>query len=225
MTYKDLLEEILLSNNVVNSFYFNYTHEFKKWLNNLIPEIPQCIKQEQVNPWHKYNVMDHILHSIDEMNKQTINLPKEDRLILSYTMFFHDIGKPACHIRRIVDGKDRDSFFNHNIESEKVCRRVLSDLDINKEDLEIICKLVFKHDIFMFIKDFKHKNPHWKTLSFKLIKDEINDLNSVGNGEKLMRYLIMVGRSDNRAQNEKMTPPSLNLLDKCDKILDEIIKK
>lgn len=225
MTNEEILKSILLSSNTLNDFYSNYSGSFKTWLDNLIPEINDCIHQEQINPWHKYNVMDHILHSVEEMNKQTLELPEQIRLMLSYTMFFHDMGKPACHIRRIVDGKDRDSFFNHNVQSEKICRRVLGKLNIEKELLEIICKLVYKHDIFMFIKDFKSKNRHWRLLSPSLIKDEINDLNSVGDGERLMRYLIMVGRSDNRAQNEKMTPPSLKLLDKCDKILNDIITK
>lgn len=219
-----LLESILLSENVVDTFYNNYKDDFKVWLDTILPEIELCINQNQNNPWHKYNVMDHILHSVEEMNKQSINLPINDRKILAYTMLFHDIGKPACHIKRIVDGKERDSFFNHNLESERVCHRALPQLMSNNDDIEIICKLVNKHDIFMFIKDFKQNNQHWKTLSPKLIKDEINDLNSVGDGKKLMRYLIMVGRSDNLAQNEKMTPPSLRLLDKCDKILDEIDK-
>lgn len=219
----ETLEKIILSTNVVVAFYDKYTGDFKVWLDNLLPEINNCINQEQINPWHKYNVMDHILHSVEEMNKQTSHLPMNDRKILAYSMFFHDIGKPACHIRRIVDGKDRDSFFNHNLESERVCRRVLPQLINNNEDIDVICKLVNKHDIFMFIRDFKHNNPHWRTLSPNLIQEEINDLNSVGDGKKLMRYLIMIGRSDHRAQNEKMTPPSLKLLEKCDKILDELM--
>lgn len=222
MEFKERLEKIILSEKAVKEFYENYTGEFKKWLDELLPEIEKCINQKQINPWHKYNVMDHILHSVEEMNKQTKDLPLNDRKILAYTMFLHDIGKPACHIRRIVDGKDRDSFFNHNLESERVSHRILPKLIDNNEDINIICKLVNKHDIFMFIRDFKHNNPHWRTLSPRLIKDEINDLNSVGDGKKLMRYLIMVGRSDNLAQNEKMTPPSLKLLDKCDRILDTL---
>ena len=35
--------------------------------------------------------------------------------------------------------------------------------------------------------------------------DEINDLNKFGNGHKLLNWLLLVGKSDNYAQNEKMT--------------------
>lgn len=220
MKNKEILENILLSNNVVENFYKYYTGDFKVWLDNLIPEVEDCINREQDNPWHKYNVMDHILHSVEEMNKQS----KEDRLLLAYTMFFHDIGKPKCHIRRLSKGKEIDSFFNHNVESEKIARRVLSELSFEKSIIDVICKLVYKHDIFMFIKDFKSNNMHWRYLDHNLIKDEITDLNSVGDGEKLMRELIMVGRSDNLSQNEKMTGDALKLLDKCDMILDDLTK-
>lgn len=221
MNNLETLTNILLSDNVVDDFYKNYNGEFKKWLLQILPEIEDCKNQQQINPWHKYNVLDHILHSVEEMNKQTKNFTK-DRLLLAITMFLHDIGKPECHVSRIVEGKQRDSFFNHNIASEKIARRILPLFNFNKEEIEIISKLVFKHDIFMFIKPFKTDNPHWKTLSPKLIIDEITDLNSVGDGKKLLKYLIMIGRSDNLAQNEKMTPPSLRMLDKMDKMLNKI---
>ena len=48
---------------------------------------------------------------------------------------------------------------------------------------------------------------------------EIKDLNEVGNGMVLMKYLVMVGRADNLAQNEKMTGDSLKLLDNIDNML------
>ena len=72
----------------------------------------------------------------------------------------------------------------------------------------------------MFIEAGETKNPYHKKLTEKLIKEEINDLSQVGDGEKLMKYLVMVGRSDNLAQNPKMTKDSLNMLKKFDEMLD-----
>ena len=74
----------------------------------------------------------------------------------------------------------------------------------------------------MFIKDFATQNPYWKRLTDEVIKDEIADLNSVGNGVELLRQLIMVGRADNLAQNEKMTADSLKMLDKMVLMLERI---
>jgi len=223
----EILNNILLSDNVVEQFKntLNSHTEFKAWLYNILPEAEDCQKQIQRNPWHKYNVWEHILHSVEAMNKQTATLTPDTRKILAYTMFLHDIGKPKHHVERIVDGKPRDSFYNHNIGSEKIARRFLTQLGFDPSEIATICKLVHKHDIFMFIRDFPTTNPHWRTLTPALIQEEINDLNSVGDGRILMEYLIMIGRADNLAQNEKMTPPSLRLLDKMHKMLQEFEKE
>ena len=221
------LDEILLSNNVVENFYNEWQNitEFKNWINKVLPEIELCKNQQQRNPWHKYNVLDHILHSVEEMNKQTKNMDYTIRRRLAYTMLLHDIGKPIHHIERMKDGVKIDSFFEHNIGSEKIARRVLPLLNFSESEIEIICKLIYKHDIFMFIKDFPTKNPHWRTLNFQVLKQEISDLNLVGNGIELMSQLIMVGRSDNLAQNEKMTADSLAMLNKMDNMLDALNQK
>ena len=82
-------------------------------------------------------------------------------------------------------------------------------------------KLVYKHDIFMFIKPYASTNPHWKQLTPELVENEIADLESCGEGEKLMRWLVMVGRSDSLAQNPAMTKESLELLESFDDLIDQ----
>ena len=220
----DLLYRVLISDNVVNDFFkqYNSNSNFHNWLDNLIPEVAQSYDMQQNNPWHIYDVLTHTLHSVQAMNALSVKENPSDRKMLAYTMFFHDLGKTSTHSTREKDGKLIDSFFNHNIASEKIVARVLPDLGFSKEQIDVIKKLVFKHDIFMFIKDFPTDNPHWRTLTPEVIKSEIADLNSVGNGKQLMKYLIMVGRSDNLAQNEKMTPPSLKMLAKMDKMLEKL---
>ena len=217
----ELLDSIILSDKVVEKFESLYETnvEFRLWLDAVIPEIRQCEKQQQNNPWHKYNVLGHILHSVEEMNKQTAEMELNERRLLAYVMLFHDIGKPATHNVREKDGKMIDSFFNHNIKSEEIARRVLPNLGFSETEVEIIAKLIYKHDIFMFIKDYPTKNRYWRQLTDDLLEEEIQDLNSVGDGETLMSWLVMVGRSDNRAQNEKMTGEALALLDKFDKMI------
>lgn len=225
MNNLEKLNKILLSANVVEDFHKQYTNEdFKNWLLNILPEVEDCKNQEQDNPWHKYNVLDHILHAVEEMNKQTTDLDYETRRMLAYTMFYHDIGKPACHIRRFgkTYGKMIDSFFDHNIKSEEIALRSLKIFDFDEKSVKIICKLINKHDIFMNISEFPTQNKFKKELSEELISKIIEDLNTVGNGNQLMQYLIMVGRSDNHAQNEKMTLAPLRLLDKIENMLCKI---
>ena len=72
---RNKLDEILLSENVRDNFHSSYNGEFKVWLDSLLPEIEKCASQKQDNPWHVYNCLDHILYSVEEMNKQTKKLP------------------------------------------------------------------------------------------------------------------------------------------------------
>ena len=80
-----LLDDILLSEKVVDKFYFEYKNnlEFKNWLLGILPEIEDCEKQKQNNPWHKYNVLGHILHSVEAMNNQTRGMDTKDRKMLA----------------------------------------------------------------------------------------------------------------------------------------------
>ena len=224
--YLKEFDQIICSDNVVDRFYLKYNGDvdFKGWLDKFLPDIQKCEKQGQNNPWHKYNVLGHILHSIESINALSKTLPQKDRRLLSYVMLFHDIGKPDKHIVREKGGAIRDSFFNHNIRSEEIAKCYLPKLGFSEEEVKVMAKLIYKHDIFMFIKPFKSKNQHWRVLNEKLIEEEIADLNQVGNGEKLLKYLIMVGRADNLAQNEKMTAQSLAMLDKFDEMLAEMKK-
>ena len=222
------LNNILLSENVVENFHNNYNDKtFKFWLNSILPEIENCKNLKQDNPWHIYNCLDHILHSVEEINKQTTSLDDNTKRLLSYTMFLHDIGKPECYIRRYskLYGREIDSFFNHNKAGVRIADRVLSSFGFNNNDSEIIKKLIDMHDIFMFVTLEQDGNPHHQVLTNKYIDTQIEELNSVGNGEKLLKYLIMIGRADNLAQNPVMTGDSLHLLDVFDSMLDNVLDK
>ncbi len=220
----DKLDEILLSQNVAKNFYnaYNNDENFKSWLDETIPEITLCEAQQQNNPWHKYNVLGHILHSVEQVNKQTQDMPYEERRKLAYVMLFHDIGKPQTHITRTKNGKQIDSFFGHNKKSCEIANKYLHLLNFGMREMTDIQILIYKHDIFMFIKDYPTNNPHWKQLSYELLSQEIADLSKTGDGHELMRQLVMVGRADNLAQNEKMTQESLAMLDKIDAMLDDM---
>ncbi|MBE7074266.1 MAG: HD domain-containing protein [Clostridiales bacterium] len=216
------LDSVICGDNVVEKFYSKYASdiEFKNWLNSILPEIQKCENQQQNNPWHKYNVLGHILHSVEEVNKLSVGLGDNKRRLLSYAMLFHDIGKPDKHIQRMKNGQVIDSFFDHNIKSAEIANRVLPMLEFDKNEVLIIAKLIFKHDIFMFIKRFKSDNKYWRVLNRELIAEEIQDLNEVGDGKELLKMLVLIGKADNFAQNEKMTGESLNLLDEFEHMIE-----
>jgi len=226
MNFITKLDSILLSTNAVEKFNEEYSNniEFKNWLLSILPQVEDCKNQKQNNPWHKYNVLDHILHAVEEMNKQTTNLNTQEQRLLSYTMFYHDIAKPACHLTRFskLYNQRVDSFFNHNIKSAEIASSTLKHFNFSEEEVKIIEKLVLEHDMFMNISEFPTQNKYKKVLSIELIEEEIQNLSEVGDGLKLMKFLVLVGRSDNLAQNEKMTSQSLSLLDKIEQMLANI---
>ena len=225
MKHLEVLDEVLLSKNVFENFKTAMENEeFSNWLTSVIPEVEDCAKLNQDNPWHIYNCLEHILRGVEEVNKQTKDLPDEERRLLAYSMFYHDMGKPASHIRRFAKayGREVDSFFNHNKKSAAIVRRTAGEFGFSEEQINKIEKLVYDHDIFMFITDEPESNPHHKKLSKDLINGQMLELSSVGDGKKLMQYLIMIGRADNKAQNPEMTAKSLKLLDKMELLTSEM---
>lgn len=211
----ELLDYILTSKNVLDEFYKNYANdEFRAWLLSILPEVENCRKQQQDNPWHIYNCLDHILHSIEEMNKLTTNFDYGVKRLLAYTMFYHDLGKPACYIRRhsALYKRNVDSFFNHSEVSYNIALRTSKLFNFTPYQCDIICHLVLKHDIFMFITLNNDNNPNHQVLSHELIKQEMDSFYNQEDKKQVMQYLVLVGLADNLAQNPKMTKQSINLL-------------
>jgi UTP:GlnB (protein PII) uridylyltransferase len=219
------LDEILLSDDVVKNFHDNYKNEnFKNWLLNILPEVEECKNLMQDNPWHIYNCLDHILHSVEEINKQSKNFDEKTRRMLAYTMFLHDIGKPNCLIRRYskLYKREVDSFFNHNVVGAEIAGRVLPQFNFSSQQQEIIKLLIKEHDIFMFITLEDDGNRYHTTLTPNLINEHIEKYNKIDNGKYIMKLLLMVGKADNKAQNPKMTKDALSLLDVMTDMLNDI---
>jgi len=222
----EVLDNILLSDRVVENFYKKYNEDdFKNWLISILPEVEKCNNTEQDNPWHIYNCLHHILHSVEEINKQTKQFDLPIRRMLAYTMFLHDIGKPDCKIRRYskLYHREVDSFFNHNIVGAEIASRVLKHFKFKAKEQEIIKLFIKEHDMFMFLTLEDDGNRYHTVLSEEYLKNKILEFNNFGNGKQLLEWLVLIGRADNKAQNPQMTGKSLELLDKMEAMLKNII--
>lgn len=208
------LSELLLSDDAGGAFIAEYNLDiyFKDEINKYIPEVAACFTQKQRGDWHIYNVMGHILHSVEEMNKLTVGLSENERKLLAFTMFFHDLGKPEYHKVKRKNGKICDSFKGHNIGSEKIAKRVLRHLKFNKAEQKIILTLVREHDVFIKFSDEPKEEWQIKPTA-EYLKEYIKGLNKFGDGKKIFEYLILVGIADNKAQNPKMTKEPLEMLE------------
>lgn len=203
------LNSILLSGKAKTEFYRFYKQDqnFTNWLLDILPEVEHCELRPQNNPWHIYNVLDHTLVAVDAMQKQSKKYILEERRLLAFVMFLHDIGKPKCHSTRIdKNGNVIDSFHNHQIESEKIAHRTLPNFHFSETNTKIIEKLVREHDMFMFLS--REQNLSFQTLVEKA-QQNISIFDDLGNGNEINEMLCLVGFSDNLAQNPSLTPISI----------------
>ena len=98
------------------------------------PEFDVVMETSQNNPHHKYSVGEHILHSMEFVEKDKI---------LRLAMLLHDIGKPQVKEK---DEKGIDHFYGHCDVGEKMAHTILRRLRFDNDTIEKVCKLVKYHD-------------------------------------------------------------------------------
>lgn len=217
------LNQILLSANVVKQFKAELKNEqFVKFLNKNFPEILECVNFKQNTQWHIYDVLTHILNSVEQMNKQTKNLSYKDRRMLAYVMLFHDVGKPRSKTIDLKDGNVIDRFIGHNKISAEIAQHRLINFNFDEETQNKMILLIEEHDTFIPLRLGKPTNPYLRKLTDSVVLEEIDKFNKVGNGAELVNYLIKVGYADNKSQNPAMTENSLKLLKVYKQILNSL---
>lgn len=221
MDFKDCLTEILLSDGVVERFLHEYEENapFHAYIDGLLPEVALCYKQSQRTVWHVYNVLEHILHSVEEMNALTRGMEQRERVMLAYIMFFHDLGKPAYHTQRTVDGVVCDSFKFHNVGSAQIARRTLEKLGFDGAERAVMERLVYEHDVFLKVSETP---ASWQILPTReWVREMISSFDCFGDGKRVFLYLTMIGTADNRAQNPAMTQAPLKTIAKIRAMAEE----
>jgi tRNA nucleotidyltransferase (CCA-adding enzyme) len=165
---RDELTKILISK---NPMHFNYLYE-TGLLQHIIPEFESCYNTRQNNPYHVYNVADHIMHTVESVSNTAI---------LRWTMLLHDIGKPS---RLTTDDKGVDHFYGHQEVSAELAEVILNRLKFDRESIRKITRLISFHDIDIFDTD-------------KSVRKVISKV-----GEDLFLELLEVQRADAMAQNK-----------------------
>ena len=166
---KDKLFKILLEDKPSIALKNN-----EKELFEFIPEMKSCKGFEHHNPWHIYDVYEHILHVVD-------NTPKD--LILRIAALFHDIGKPEVFV---LDDEGIGHFHGHWVTSMKVFENFAEKNDIKLEDKILISNLIYYHDRRVVNMD----------------QDVINKFLEVFNKEEI-KLLFILKKADVKAQNKE----------------------
>ncbi|MCM1040206.1 MAG: CCA tRNA nucleotidyltransferase [Ruminococcus sp.] len=100
----------------------------------VLPEFDICMKTQQNNPHHCYNVGEHTLH--------TLSFVKADK-VLRLGMLFHDIGKPQT---LTIDEEGITHNHGHPAMGEEMTAGILRRLKFDNDTIYKVRKIVKYHD-------------------------------------------------------------------------------
>ncbi len=136
----------------------------------IIPEVGPCIKFNQHNRYHVYDVWTHTAEAIEHSKP----LP-----YVRLALLLHDIAKPE-HFS--MDDEGNGHFFNHEKYSAEMAERILKDLRFPTETIDKVSTLIKYHYVTP-VDDYK------------VVRRLISTV-----GEELFPLLLEVMRGDNRAK-------------------------
>ncbi len=138
----------------------------------LIPELGRCKGFRQNNPWHIYDVYEHILKVVDPVDR--------DR-VLRFAALFHDVGKPDVYHE---DENGIGHFFGHWEQSCKIFQTFSEKYELDVDFTNSVLDLIFYHDI-----------------NFDKLTPELGERISETFDARKLRMLFALKRADLRAQN------------------------
>lgn len=125
----DKLYQIIMSDDPMQAVKDNEDFVFQ-----IIPELKVCKGFNQNNPWHIYDVYEHILRVLN-------GVPKD--LDLRLTALFHDAGKPQVYV---VDDNGVGHFWGHWEKSYEIFLNFANNYGLDKDFSKKIAKFVYHHD-------------------------------------------------------------------------------
>jgi len=188
---RDELDKILCS---VHPEKIELLHE-SGLLREVLPEVEICYLTPQHHPYHLYNVAQHLIKSVCEIEAVSL---------LRWTMFLHDLGKPGT---KTTDAQGIDHFYEHQELSATLAEAILNRLRFEKRSIDKIFQLIKYHDLFL------EPEPRKVRKVMNLV------------GVDLFWDLLKVKRADCAAQNLNYLEERLLVLDKVGQLYTEIQAK
>lgn len=100
----------------------------------IIPELGPCIGFKQNNPYHVYDVYDHIAHAVSNYIGPDISI--------KMALLLHDIGKPECY----SEDENGGHFYGHSVPSMRIAKDVMDRLKFDNKTKQEVVDLVLYHD-------------------------------------------------------------------------------
>lgn len=147
-TYEAMIENKKLINNVsaerinselvkmldANKSICNHFNRCRDIIAEFIPEFVPCFDFNQNNPYHIYDVYNHILHAVDNY--------VGDDIKVKFALLLHDIGKPSCY----TEDSNGGHFIGHGMKSFDITNDVLKRLKFDNDTMNSVTELVLYHD-------------------------------------------------------------------------------
>lgn len=108
--------------------------ENEDYIFSLIPDLKKCKGFKQNNPWHIYDVYEHILHVIDGV---------PNNLNVRLAALFHDVGKPNTYTQ---DENGIGHFYGHWEKSVEIFNSFAEKYSLDDELKRSVANLIFYHD-------------------------------------------------------------------------------
>lgn len=113
---------------------FNVLIDYKHIFGHIIPELSECIGFNQNNPYHMYDVYDHMMHALSFYDGHD--------LIIKLALFLHDIGKPLCY----TEDERGGHFYGHASVCAELANTIMRRLKFDNQTRNKVVELIKYHD-------------------------------------------------------------------------------
>ena len=171
----------------------------------IVPEIEPMVGFEQRSHWHCYDVWEHCLHALDELDPTASPLVR-------HTTLFHDIGKPETYT---VDETGRGHFYGHERAGSITARTAFRRLCWRSIDMDHACLLIRVHD--------NHIEPTPRGVRRMLSRLSRAYAGSDEIAEQLFAELLQIKRADTLAHAPHGIGSRLNELNSVKRAYEEVL--
>lgn len=163
----------------------------------ILPEFDVMMKTPQKHPHHRYNVGEHTLHSLLEV---------EPDKCLRLAMLLHDMGKPST---LATDAEGVTHFHGHPFVSERMAREILRRLKFDNGTIQRVTRLVKFHDYGNGVEP-----------DLCIVRRAVSKM-----GEDIFPDLLKVKRADILAQSQYQREEKLASIERWGELYREICEK
>lgn len=175
----------------------------KELLFKIIPELEVCNEFDQMSKYHQFDVLTHILKSVDEVPTRLVS--GHELMLARFAALLHDVGKPAAC--EYVEGKNERHFKGHAFKSKEIAEKIFDkDFRLSSETRNLLLKMIEKHE--------DRKSP-----TFANATRIVNDF-----GVEHIKAYLAVQFGDTLSHGENLSPAITKVLNDNEENLFKMLK-